>query len=238
MKIIPAIDIIDGKCVRLSQGDYSSQKVYNEDPLEVAKQFEDHGIKYLHVVDLDGARQQQVVNYKVLEQLATHTQLHIDFGGGIKSAESLKIAFNSGAQQVTLGSIAAKDRELTLSWLLAYGPEKLILGADTKAGKIAVNGWQETSTLPLDQFIGDYLQAGFTTAICTDVSKDGMLQGPATALYRDLLQQYNNLQLIASGGVSSVKDLEELSELNMYGVIIGKAIYEQHISLKQLQTWL
>lgn len=238
MRIIPAIDIIDGKCVRLTQGAYDSQKIYNEDPLEVARMFEGSGIQYLHVVDLDGARQKKIVNHRVLEKIATQTNLHIDFGGGVKSAESLDIAFNSGARQVTLGSIAAQDKELTLQWLQQYGAEKLILGADTKAGMIAVNGWQETSSLPVSEFIGDYLAAGFSTVICTDVQKDGMLQGPSIELYKDLLKQHDKLQLVASGGVGSIEDIEQLAELKVAGVIVGKAIYEDKISLKQLEPWL
>lgn len=238
MRIIPAIDIIDGKCVRLTQGAYDSQKTYHNDPVEVAKMFEGNGIEYLHVVDLDGARQGEVVNHQVLERMANKTRLHIDFGGGIKTQHSLDIAFNCGARQVTLGSIAASNRELTLEWLSVFGAEKLILGADTKDGHIAVNGWQETSNLPLNDFIANYLQAGFTTAICTDVQKDGMLQGPSLELYGSLLKEHPQLKLVASGGVSGIQDLEALQDLGVDGVIIGKAIYEQSITLKQLQPWL
>lgn len=238
MKIIPAIDILNGKCVRLTQGEYQSQKVYNENPLEVARQYQDAGIKYLHLVDLDGAREGQIVNHRVLEEIATHTTLHIDFGGGVKSEASLQMAFASGAQQVTLGSIAASNRELTLSWLDKYGSGKLILGADARDGYIAVNGWTQTSQLTLHDFIADYLNKGFSTIICTDVSKDGMLQGPATELYQELIKINKSFDLIASGGVSAMEDLEPLKQAGVAGVIIGKAIYEGNISLKQLQPWL
>jgi phosphoribosylformimino-5-aminoimidazole carboxamide ribotide isomerase len=238
MKIIPAIDIIDGKCVRLSQGDYNQKTIYNEDPLEVAKNFEGAGIQYLHVVDLDGAKGGEVVNYKVLEKIANKTALHVDFGGGIKTEESLKIAFESGAAQVTLGSIAAKNKELTLHWLEVYGADKLILGADTKAGKIATDGWLKASEMDVTDFIVDYHEQGFSHVISTDINKDGMLQGPSIELYQDIQQAAPKVNVIASGGVSSLKDLEALGELKVYGVIIGKAIYENRISLKDLKRWL
>lgn len=235
MEIIPAIDIIDGKCVRLTQGDYARKKVYNEDPLEVAKGFQDAGLKRLHLVDLDGAKQKHIVNYKVLERIASGTGLHIDFGGGVKSDEDLKIAFDSGARQVTGGSIAAKDPEIFKSWLSKYGPEKIILGADVKDRKIAVSGWQEETDLDLFAFLEDYRAAGARYTICTDVSKDGLLQGPATDLYQEIGEREPEYNLIASGGVSHEGDLDELIEAGVYGVIIGKAIYEGRITLKDLE---
>ncbi|MDT8413969.1 MAG: 1-(5-phosphoribosyl)-5-[(5-phosphoribosylamino)methylideneamino]imidazole-4-carboxamide isomerase [Flavobacteriaceae bacterium] len=239
MRIIPAIDIIDGKCVRLSKGDYSTQKIYNEDPLEVAKSFEAHGIQYLHVVDLDGAKSQHIVNYKVLERIATNTSLQIDFGGGIKSDKDLQIAFESGASQITGGSIAVKNPTLFQKWLSMYGLDKIILGADAMEGKIAVSGWQETSQSDLIPFVNSYLQIGVRYVICTDISKDGMLQGPAFDLYKqminDLHTEENPLSLIASGGISHIDELPKLNTLGCEGVIIGKAIYENHISLKDLE---
>ena len=213
MRIIPAIDIIDGKCVRLTKGDYSTKKIYNAAPLEVAKQFEDHGIQYLHLVDLDGAKSKHIVNYKVLELLANRTNLQIDFGGGLKSNEDLRIAFESGAQQITGGSIAVKDRERFLSWLQDYGSEKIILGADAMNEKIAISGWEEASELELLPFIKSYQVEGIDYVICTDISKDGMLEGPAFMLYQRILQETHSMdpdrpiKLIASGGVSVFDDL-------------------------------
>ena len=244
MRIIPAIDIIDGKCVRLTKGDYDTKKIYNESPLEVAKQFEAHGIENLHVVDLDGAKSQHIVNYKVLESIASKTNLKIDFGGGLKSDEDLQIAFESGASQITGGSIAVKNAEIFLSWLNRYGSEKIILGADAMNEKVAISGWQEDSNLDLIPFIEKYQKAGISYVICTDISKDGMLEGPSFELYSRILTQLGNatattpLKLIASGGISTFDELPKLQKLNCEGVIIGKAIYENRISLKQLENFI
>ena len=234
MRIIPAIDLIDGKCVRLTQGDYDQKTIYNEDPLEVAKEFQDHGIRNLHLVDLDGARSKQIVNHKVLERLATKTDLKIDFGGGIKSDEDIHIAFESGANQVTGGSIAATSPDIFKSWLGRYGTEKLILGADCKNRKIATHGWQQESELDVADFISGYLNEGVKYVICTDIAKDGMLQGPSLELYEELLK-LEGLDLIASGGVTTMEDLYKLKDLGCAGAIIGKAIYEGTISLKELE---
>ncbi|MDG1778649.1 MAG: 1-(5-phosphoribosyl)-5-[(5-phosphoribosylamino)methylideneamino]imidazole-4-carboxamide isomerase [Flavobacteriaceae bacterium] len=236
MKIIPAIDLIDGQCVRLTKGDYSTKKVYNTNPLEVAKQFEDVGIEFLHLVDLDGAKAQHIVNYKVLEEISVKTQLKIDFGGGLKSDEDLKIAFESGANQITGGSIAVKNPSKFESWLSLYGAKKIILGADCMQEKIAVHGWQEESDLDVLPFIDTYVKKGITDVICTDISKDGMLQGPSYDLYREILNNTTTVNLIASGGVSSAEDLPKLAQLGCSGVIIGKAIYEGKITLKQLES--
>ena len=242
MRIIPAIDIIDGKCVRLTKGDYSTKKIYNENPLEVAKEFEAVGIEYLHVVDLDGAKASQIINYKVLEQIALKTTLKIDFGGGLKSNKDLEIAFNSGANQITGGSIAVKKSEVFKSWIEQYGSQKIILGADfypdTSGGKIATNGWQEESTLELIPFIADYQQKGIQYVICTDISKDGMLEGPSLDIYKEILSEVKNLKLIASGGISTFDEIPKLAEMGCEGVIIGKAIYENKISLKQLEDFI
>ncbi|WP_425390331.1 1-(5-phosphoribosyl)-5-[(5-phosphoribosylamino)methylideneamino]imidazole-4-carboxamide isomerase [Ekhidna sp.] len=234
MRIIPAIDIIEGKCVRLSKGDYATKKIYNEDPLEVAQQFEDAGLKYLHLVDLDGAKAKHIVNWKVLEKLTNKTRLRIDFGGGIKSDQDLRIAFESGAQQITGGSIAVKEPVKFTSWITAYGAEKIILGADAMDGKIAVSGWQEESDLEIESFIQDYAVKGIEYIISTDISKDGMLEGPSFDLYQSILEKLPDLKLIASGGVSSIDDLIKLKEQGLEGAIVGKAIYENRISLKEL----
>ncbi|WP_115461812.1 1-(5-phosphoribosyl)-5-[(5-phosphoribosylamino)methylideneamino]imidazole-4-carboxamide isomerase [Winogradskyella aurantiaca] len=238
MRIIPAIDIIDGKCVRLTKGDYNTKKVYNEDPLEVAKSFEDSGIEYLHLVDLDGAKASHIVNYNVLEAIATRTGLKIDFGGGLKSNNDLKIAFESGANQITGGSIAVKDPGLFESWINTHGSEKIILGADAKDGKIATSGWLENSELDLIPFIASYETKGITYVICTDISKDGMLQGPSFSLYEAILKRNPSIKLIASGGISKFEELPQLEELGCEGVIIGKAIYENRISLKELENFI
>ena len=242
MRIIPAIDIIEGKCVLLTKGDYTTKKIYNESPLEVAKEFEASGIEYLHVVDLDGAKASEIINYKVLEQIATKTNLKIDFGGGLKSDKDLEIAFNSGANQITGGSIAVKNSEIFESWIAQYGAEKIILGADfypdNTGGKIATNGWQEESSLSLLPFIKEYQQKGIQYVICTDISKDGMLQGPSFEVYKDVLQEVTPLKLIASGGISSFDELPKLAESGCEGVIIGKAIYENRISLQQLENFI
>ncbi len=238
MRIIPAIDIIEGKCVRLTKGDYNTKKVYNESPLEVAKEFQDAGIEYLHVVDLDGAKVSHIVNYKVLEQIATKTNLRIDFGGGLKSDEDLKIAFESGANQITGGSIAVKNPEVFEGWISQYGSEKIILGADCNNEKIAISGWQEESELEVIPFIGDYHSKGIEYVICTDISKDGMLQGPSFDLYKRILSEVSDFKLIASGGISKFDELPRLAELGCEGVIIGKAIYENRISLKELESFI
>jgi phosphoribosylformimino-5-aminoimidazole carboxamide ribotide isomerase len=238
MRIIPAIDIINGKCVRLSKGDYATEKVYNENPLEVAKMFENHGIKHLHLVDLDGAKASHIVNYKVLETIASKTNLSIDFGGGLKSDEDLKIAFESGANQITGGSIAVKNPSIFKSWLQKYGANKIILGADAMNEKVAISGWQEDSKKDLIPFIKDYQKEGISYVICTDISKDGMLQGPSFELYQKILKETNNIKLIASGGISTFDELPRLAEMGCEGTIIGKAIYEYKISMKQLENYI
>ena len=238
MRIIPAIDIIDGKCVRLTKGDYSTQKIYNEDPLEVAKQFQDHGIEFLHLVDLDGARAGKIVNYKVLEEIASRTSLKIDFGGGLRTESDLRTAFESGASQITGGSIAVRDPETFTGWLKVYGSEKIILGADALDRKVAVSGWQEDSDLELFPFVESYLQKGIIYVICTDISKDGMLEGPSLELYKELLSEFEELRLIASGGITEMDDLYKLAEMGCEGAILGKAIYEGKISLKQLEEFI
>jgi phosphoribosylformimino-5-aminoimidazole carboxamide ribotide isomerase len=238
MRIIPAIDIIDGKCVRLSKGDYNTKIIYNENPLEVAKEFEAHGIEYLHLVDLDGAKSSQIVNYRILEQIATQTSLKIDFGGGLKADSDLKIAFESGANQITGGSIAVKNRELFGKWIAEYGADKVILGADANNEKVAVSGWLEDSNEDLIPFIQDYQNKGIQYVICTDIAKDGMLEGPSFDLYAKILNENNSLKLIASGGISTFDELPRLAELGCEGTIIGKAIYEGRISLKQLENYI
>ena len=237
MYIIPAIDIIEGKCVRLTQGDYAQKKIYNENPLEIAKQFEDAGLQRLHLVDLDGAKAGRIINYKVLETLSSKTNLHIDFGGGLKSDDDLKVAFECGAQQVTGGTIAVKNRETFLNWINTFGAEKIILGADVKDEKIAVGGWIETSDIWLKDFLQDYINQGIKYCICTDISKDGLLRGSSNELYERLLSDFKDLQLIASGGVTDMSDLEKLKEIGCFGAIIGKAIYEGRISLKDLEKF-
>ncbi len=238
MKIIPAIDIIDGKCVRLVKGDYNRLTVYADDPLEVAKRFEDHGIRYLHLVDLDGARTGKVVNAGVLEKIATHTSLHIDFGGGVKSDADIQTVFDSGASQVTAGSMAVKNPEKVIEWLYIYGPEKIILGADVKDGQIAVSGWRESGNVDLWNFLESYYRQGIRHVISTDVSKDGMLQGPAIDMYRRIIERFPRLQVIASGGVTTLEDVEKLRQTGVAGVIIGKAIYENKITLKDLERYV
>ena len=237
MRIIPAIDIIDGKCVRLSKGDFSTQKTYNENPLEVAKKFEAHGIKYLHLVDLDGARSKHIVNHKVLESIAVKTKLKIDFGGGLKSDQDVRIAFENGAQQITGGSIAVKQPELFTNWLSIYGSDKIILGADFKDDRIATDGWEETSDLTLLKFLKNYQAKGVKYTICTDISKDGMLLGPGFVMYENILKRMK-IKLIASGGVSNFKEIPRLASIGCEGAIIGKAIYENRISLKNLESFI
>ena len=258
MRIIPAIDIIDGKCVRLSKGDYNTKIIYNENPLEVAKEFEAHGIEYLHLVDLDGAKSSQIVNYKILEQIASKTKLKIDFGGGLKSDADLKIAFESGANQITGGSIAVKNRVIFEKWIAEYGADKIILGADANNEKVAVSGWLEDSNEDLIPFIQEYQSKGIQYVICTDIAKDGMLEGPSFDLYAKIVEQCNvtssmssrsqsrgekveessGIKLIASGGISTFDELPKLAELGCEGTIIGKAIYEGRISMKQLENYI
>lgn len=251
MRIIPAIDIIDGKCVRLSKGDYNTKKIYNENPLEVAKSFENAGIEYLHLVDLDGAKSSRIINHKVLELIATKTNLKIDFGGGLKTNEDLKIAFESGANQITGGSIAVKTPTLFKEWINQYGTDKIILGADANNRKIAVSGWSEESNEEVIPFIQSYQNEGISYVICTDIAKDGMLEGPSFELYQDIISQCvtsslsfraesrnEKIKLIASGGISTFDELPKLVELGCEGTIIGKAIYEGRISLKQLENFI
>lgn len=235
MRIIPAIDIIDGKCVRLSKGDYDTKKIYNENPVEVAKEFEDFGIQYLHLVDLDGAKAKKIINQKVIENIAKNTNLIIDFGGGIRSEEDLQKAFDSGAKKVTLGSIAVVNPEMCLAWLEKFGTEKLILGADCLDRKIKTSGWLENSETDVVDFIKEYQKKGFKEVVCTDISKDGMLQGPSTALYQEILEN-STIELIASGGISNIEDVQKMKEIGCAGTIIGKAIYEGRISLEDLRS--
>ncbi|SDX54214.1 1-(5-phosphoribosyl)-5-[(5-phosphoribosylamino)methylideneamino] imidazole-4-carboxamide isomerase [Hydrobacter penzbergensis] len=235
MQIIPAIDIIDGKCVRLTQGDYGQKTIYNENPLEVAKQFEDAGLQRLHLVDLDGAKAGAVKNWKVLETIAGNTSMVIDFGGGIKKEEDLQIIFESGAALATIGSLAVKNESLFVQWLQQYGADKFLLGADVKDEKIAVGGWLETTEIGIYDFISKYQSHGITQLFCTDVSKDGKLEGPSTVLYKHIIEQFPSLHFIASGGVSSLDDLYALQEIGCSGAIVGKAIYENRISLNDLK---
>lgn len=237
MKIIPAIDIIDGKCVRLSKGDYTTKKIYNENPVEVAKEFENFGIRYLHLVDLDGAKSKHIVNRKVLEDIAGATSLHIDFGGGLKTQEDIETAFSSGAQQITLGSIAVQDPEFCFGMIEKYGTEKIILGADCDNRKIKTSGWQEESDKDIIDFILQYQKKGIQHVICTDIAKDGMLEGPSTGLYIEILYK-TGIQLTASGGISGIKDVYKMKDIGCSGTIVGKAIYEGKISLQQLQNFI
>jgi len=251
MRIIPAIDIIEGKCVRLSKGDYNTKIIYNENPLEVAKMFEAHGIKYLHLVDLDGAKSSKIVNHKILEQIASKTKLKIDFGGGLKSDADLKIAFESGANQITGGSIAVKNREIFEKWIADYGADKIILGADANNEKVAVSGWLEDSNEDLIPFIKNYQSKGIQYVICTDIAKDGMLEGPSFELYKKIIDQCSvtssavekiseakGIKLIASGGISTFDELPKLAEMGCEGTIIGKAIYEHKISMKDIENYI
>lgn len=238
MRIIPAIDVIEGKCVRLTRGDYNTKKIYSKNPLEVAAAFEDAGIQYLHVVDLDGAKANYIVNYKVLEQIASKTNLKIDFGGGLKSDEDVRIAFESGADQITGGSIAVKNPSVFRNWISKLGANKIILGADCNNEKIAVSGWQEESDLNVIPFIQEYQTKGIEYVICTDISKDGMLEGPSFDLYKRILEAAPEIKLIASGGISTFDEIPQLSDLGCEGVIIGKAIYENRIKLKQLENYI
>lgn len=237
IKIIPAIDIIDGKCVRLTKGDYTQKIIYNENPVEVAKEFEAIGIQYLHVVDLDGAKAKQIINWRVLESISKETNMTIDFGGGIRSKEDLRIAFESGASKITVGSIAVKDRETVISWIEKYG-EKIILGADTKDEKVSINAWEVTTEFSLMDFIREYWALGIKSTIVTDISRDGVLTGPAFELYTKIKNEIPKLEIIASGGVSKIDDVEKLNKLKIDGVIIGKAIYEGRIKLKEFESYL
>jgi phosphoribosylformimino-5-aminoimidazole carboxamide ribotide isomerase len=237
MRIIPAIDIIDGKCVRLTKGDYSTRKTYRDNPLEVAREFEEHGIAYLHLVDLDGAKSKHIVNHRVLQEIATKTSLKIDFGGGIKSDEDVRIAFDNGAAQITGGSVAQQQPALFKQWLADYGADKIILGADSHHRMIATNGWQQQSQEDVVDFIVAYGSEGVRYVICTDIAKDGMLEGPSSDLYREIIAR-TDIQLIASGGITSIDDLHLLQQLGCEGAIIGKAIYEGRIGLRELESFL
>lgn len=234
MKIVPAIDIIDGKCVRLSKGNFNTSKIYGDNPLEMAKMFADAGLKRLHLVDLDGARSRHIVNTRTLESIAGNTDLIIDFGGGVKSRRDIDTAFDCGASMVIVGSTAITDRELMYEWIEEFGEDRIILGADVRNGLISVNGWKEDSDLKLDDFLKEYRAKGITRVLCTDINRDGMLQGPATELYRSILRDFPGIKLIASGGVSSIEDLIELRKEGLYEAIVGKAYYEGKITLKQL----
>lgn len=235
MEIIPAIDIIDGKCVRLSQGDYQAKTIYNEDPLEIAKMFQDVGIRRLHLVDLDGAKAKKIVNLSVLERIAKNTSLVIDFGGGVQSNHDIESALNAGASMVTGGSIAVRDEELFCSWIRKYGSDKIILGADCKDHKIAVSGWQEGTSFDILDFIQSYKKKGITKIVCTDIARDGMLQGPSILLYKEILEHNPEIYLIASGGVSCLQDIIDLENVGVPAVILGKAIYENRVTLEELR---
>lgn len=237
IRIIPAIDIIGGKCVRLTQGDYNQKTSYFNDPLEVAKMFEGAGLKYLHLVDLDGAKEKKIINHKVLERIANQTSLHIDFGGGLQSDEDLKIAFDAGANQITGGSVAVKKPELFESWLSKFGADKIILGADARNKMVAVSGWQEVSEISVFDLIKNYTEKGVSTIISTDVAKDGLLQGPSFELYDEISDKFPTINLVASGGVANMDDIYKLNEKNIFGVIVGKAYYEGHISLQDFENF-
>lgn len=237
IRIIPAIDLIDGKCVRLTQGDYNRKKEYNDNPLEVAKAFEGAGITHLHLVDLDGAKKKEIVNLPVLENIARNTGLKVDFGGGIQSQKDIQNAFDAGANQVTGGSVAIKNESLFMDWIKDFGPEKIILGADAKDQKVAVSGWQEVTSVSVFDFIGKYHDLGLKYTISTDVAKDGLLQGPSFDLYEEIQKTYPDLNIIASGGVKEMNDIVKLDEMKLFGVIVGKAFYEGNISLKDLSDF-
>lgn len=238
MKIIPAIDLIEGKCVRLEQGDYARKKVYNANPVEVAKSFEDKGVKYLHLVDLDGAKAGHIVNWKVLKAIAEQTSLHIDFGGGVKRRQDLEVAFENGAKQVTGGSIAVKNKAEFQSWIETYGGEKIILGADVKEEKIAISGWKEITDIGLFAFVKEYQDLGIQSIICTDIQKDGLLSGSSVDLYRRLIETFPGLKVVASGGVSSLEEIQQLEAIGTYGAIIGKALYEKKLTIEALKPYL
>lgn len=236
--VIPAIDVIEGKCVRLTKGDFSQKKIYNEDPLEVAMQFEDAGLKRLHLVDLDGARSGDVRNWKVLEKIAGKTKLVVDFSGGISSEKNAAITFDSGAAYAAVGSIAIKDEAALTNWLLRFGPERFIIGADVKDELIAVKGWTESTSVSVYDLIDKYKTKGIRQFFCTDISKDGVLEGPAVVLYKKILNAHPSIDLIASGGVAAIDDLDELREAGCHGAIVGKAIYENRVSLNQLKKFM
>ena len=238
IEIIPAIDIIDGKCVRLTQGDYGKQKTYSDNPLEVAKLFEGYGVRRLHVVDLDGAKSSHVINLRVLEQIASHTDLVIDFGGGIKSENDLTLSFNAGASMLTIGSLAVKNPDLVKGWLKDYGAERFIIGADVKDEKISINGWKEEGEETLYPFLERYTSEGVVNVLCTDISRDGMLQGPSLTLYENILKRFPELHLIASGEVGGVDDIRKLNEMGVPAVVFGKAFYEGLIRIEQLKEFL
>ncbi|MDD5571122.1 MAG: 1-(5-phosphoribosyl)-5-[(5-phosphoribosylamino)methylideneamino]imidazole-4-carboxamide isomerase [Bacteroidales bacterium] len=238
LKIFPAIDIIDGKCVRLTKGDYSQKKIYNTNPLEVAKQFEDAGLQYLHLVDLDGAKEKRVVNHNILEKITSKTSLLVDFGGGIQSEKDIEIIFDCGANQVNIGSMAMKQPELFKTLLLKYSNEKIILSADVKDENIAIHGWQEETKISIFDFIKSFESENLKFVTCTDISKDGMLEGPSFDLYKKITATFPGINLTASGGISSINDIEKISEQNIYGVIIGKAIYEGAFQLSELKRFL
>ncbi len=238
IEIIPAIDLIEGKCVRLSQGDYAQKTIYNENPLEVAQMFEDAGIKRLHLVDLDGAKAGKVLNQKVLEAIASHTKLVIDFGGGIKTNDSIQSVFDAGANMATIGSIAVKDKELFFSWVKKYGANKIMLGADVKDEKIAIGGWIESTEISIFDFMQENIQHGVKNIFCTDISKDGLLQGPSIDLYKKIIHQFNDIYFVASGGVSNISDVDELDKIGCNAVIVGKAIYEGRITINELKKYV
>ncbi len=237
IELIPAIDIINGQCVRLTKGDYDQKTVYRDSPAEVAHEFEELGFKRLHVVDLDGAKSKHIVNTEVLQAITKTTHLRVDFGGGIKTDKDIETAFENGAEMVTVGSIAVTHPERFIAWLQKYGAERLILGADVRNGKISINGWKEDSTEDLLPFLKKYIEAGVKNVLCTEISKDGTLQGPAIELYRSVMKEYPDLHLIASGGVSSIEDIQALNEAGIPAVVFGKAIYEGKINLKELWDW-
>ena len=236
--IIPAVDILDGKCVRLEQGDYRLKKVYDEDPVSAARRFEDHGITRLHVVDLDGARDKHIVNWNSLERIVSKTKLIVDFGGGIKTDQDLKVVFESGAAMATIGSVAVTDTDLFQSWLFAYGPEKIILGADAREGKIAVTGWTNVTEISLFDFIREYKAMGVKQVLCTDIARDGMLKGSSLDLYKELIQKFSTMRLIASGGISSIEEIHKLDESGVSGAVIGKALYEGKIELDEITKFI
>ncbi|HYO21277.1 MAG TPA: 1-(5-phosphoribosyl)-5-[(5-phosphoribosylamino)methylideneamino]imidazole-4-carboxamide isomerase [Flavisolibacter sp.] len=238
MEIIPAIDIIDGKCVRLTHGDYSQKKIYNEHPLEVARQFEDAGLQRLHLVDLDGAKEGKVKNWKVLETIAGKTSMVVDFGGGIKAEKDVQIVFDSGASLATVGSMAVKEKETFIRWLQTFGAEKFLLGADVKKEKLTISGWTEQTEIWVYDFIEDYMQQGIKQIFCTDVAKDGALEGPSSELYKRIIEKFTDLHFIASGGVSSLNDVYSLQDIGCKGVIIGKAIYEGRVQLSDLKSFV
>lgn len=238
IEIIPAIDIIDGKCVRLSQGDYQTKKIYSESPIDVSKQFENAGIKRLHMVDLDGAKNGSVINLKTLENVASNTKLEIDFGGGIKTTEDVNKVLNAGATFFNIGSIAVKQPEMVEEWIMTFGADKILLGADVKNENIMINGWQQSANINIISYISAYINTGINKIFCTDISKDGLLQGTSIELYKKILNAFPQLHLIASGGVSSIDDIEQLNAIGCSGVIIGKALYEERIHLSQLNKFL